>query len=368
VDVQPEGDRSLWDADPFEPVVEGDWLICRGAADNKGQLLVYLRAAQAWLETAGKLPINLKLLIEAEEEIGSPNLTPFVQKGKDLLACDGVLISDTGLFRDGWPTITTGTRGLVYKEVRISGPRHDVHSGSGGPVVNPANVLAKLIASFHDQQGRVAIPGFYEDVIEPTAEERAALAKLPFDEKQFAEELGVPGFGAGERGWSILELGTVRPTLDVNGIFGGYMKPGTSTIIPASAGAKMSMRLVPNQAAEKISQQFDGAVRARMPASVSVEIVNYAHADPYVAPVESALVQAARDALAEAFEHEVAYIRCGGTLPILPMFKRELAADSLLLGFASPASNAHGPNEKVSLGDLNRGAEAVVRLMGYLRG
>jgi acetylornithine deacetylase/succinyl-diaminopimelate desuccinylase-like protein len=368
VDVQPAGDLSLWNADPFEPTIRGDWLICRGAADDKGQMLMYLRAAQAWLETAGKLPINLKLLIEAEEEIGSPNLTPFVQKRKDLLACDGILISDTGLYRDGWPTITTGTRGLVYKEVRISGPQHDVHSGSGGPVVNPANVLAKLIASLHDERGRVAIPGFYDDVVEPAVEERAALAKLPFDEKQFAEELGVPGFGAGEKGWSILELGTVRPTLDVNGIFGGYMQPGTNTIIPASAGAKISMRLVPNQDAEEISRQFDEAVRARMPASVSVEIMDHTHAYPYVTLIEGELVRAAREALRAAFGHDVAYLRCGGTLPILPMFKRELAADSLLLGFASPTCNAHGPNEKVNLGDLNRGAEAVVRLMGYLGG
>ena len=366
VDVQPEGDRSLWDADPFEPVVNGDWLVCRGAADDKGQVLLYLRAVQAWLETAGKLPVNLKLLIEAEEEIGSPNLTPFVRDHKELLACDGILISDTGLYRDGWPTITTGTRGLVYKEVRISGPQHDLHSGSGGPVVNPGNVLARLIASLHDEQGQVAIPGFYDDVAEPSTEERAVLAGLPFDERQFAEELGLPGFGAGEKGWSVLELGTVRPTLDVNGIFGGYMQPGTNTIIPASVGAKLSMRLVPNQDAAKVSRQFDEAVRARMPESVRVEIMDHTHAYPYVTPIDSALVQAARDALQAAFDHEVAYLRCGGTLPILPMFKRELGVDSLLIGFASPSCNAHGPNEKVSIGDLNRGAEAVLRLLGSL--
>lgn len=368
VDVQPAGDLKLWDADPFDPTIKGDWLICRGAADDKGQVLVYLRAVQAWLETAGKLPVNLKLLIEAEEEIGSPNLAPFVLSHKELLACDGILISDTGLFRDGWPTITTGTRGLVYKEVRISGPQHDLHSGSGGPVVNPANVLAKLIASFHDAQGRVAIPGFYDDVVEPPPEEREALAQLPFDEQQFAEELGVPGFGAGEKGWSILELGTMRPTLDVNGIYGGYVKPGASTIIPATAGAKISMRLVPNQDAARIAELFDEAVRGRMPASVSVEILDHAQAYAYVTPVTSPLVRAAKRALGEAFDHDVAYIRSGGTLPILPLFKQQLGADSLLVGFASPTCNAHGPNEKVNIEDLNRGAAAVVRLLAYLAG
>ena len=365
VDVQPEGDLSLWDAAPFEPLVKDGWLYCRGSADNKGQLLVYIRAAQAWLETAGKLPINLKLLIEGEEEIGSPNLAPFVARNKDLLKCDGILISDTALFEDSWPTITTGTRGICYKEIRLSGPKHDLHSGDGGPITNPANALAKLITSLHDERGRVSIPGFYDDVVEPPAEERAQLASLPFDEGEYAAELGVPGF-SGEQGWSVAELRSMRPTLDVNGIYGGYMKAGANTIIPAGAGVKLSMRLVPNQSGRDISRKFDETVRARCPDTVRCEILNHAHAEPYMTPLDSQALEAAKRALREAFGREVAFIRCGGSLPILSMFKRELNADSILLGFASPNCNAHGPNEKVNLDDLDRGAEAVVRLMAYL--
>ncbi len=365
IDVQPEGDLSLWDADPFEPVAKDGWLYCRGSADDKGQLLVYLRAAQAWLETAGKLPINLKLLIEGEEEIGSPNLAPFVVKNQELLRCDGILISDTGLFEDGWPTITTGTRGICYKEVRLSGPKQDLHSGDGGPITNPANALAKLIASLHDEQGRVNIPGFYDDVVEPPAAERAALAELRFDEAKYAAELGVSGF-SGEQGWSVAELRSMRPTLDVNGIFGGYMKAGANTIIPASAGVKLSMRLVPNQDSQDISRKFDEVIRARCPDTLRCEIINYAHASPYQMPPDSPALEAAKRALHEAFGRECAFIRCGGSLPILTMFKQELGVDSLLLGLSSPNSNAHGPNEKVNLDDLNRGAEAVVRLFGNL--
>jgi acetylornithine deacetylase/succinyl-diaminopimelate desuccinylase-like protein len=367
IDVQPEGDLALWDAAPFEPVVKDGWLYCRGAADNKGQVLLYVRAAQAWLETAGKLPINLKLLIEGEEEIGSPNLAPFVACNKKLLECDGILISDTGLFEDGWPTITTGTRGICYKEIRLSGPKHDVHSGDGGPITNPANALARIIASLHDERGRVNIPGFYDDVVEPPAEERDQLSALPFDEQQYAEEIGVSGF-SGEQGWSVTELRSLRPTLDVNGIYGGYMKEGANTIIPASAGVKLSMRLVPNQDAEDVSRKFDATIRARCPDTVRCEIINHAHAQPYMTPHDSKALEAATRALREAFSHDVAFIRCGGSLPILPMFKLELHADSILLGFASPNCNAHGPNEKVNVDDLNRGAEALVRLMGYLRG
>ena len=366
VDVQPTGDLSLWDHDPFDPQVKDGWLIARGSADNKGQILVYLRAAQAWLETEGRLPVNLRLLIEGEEEIGSPNLMPFVRRHRDELRCAGILISDTGLFRDGWPTITTGTRGLVYKEVGLSGPKHDIHSGCGGPVVNPGNVLARLIASLHDSAGRVNIPGFYDDVIEPPDVERRQLASLPFDEREHAAQLGVPGFGAGEPGWSILELGTVRPTLDVNGIYGGYTRQGASTIIPATVGAKLSMRLVPNQDPDRIAALFDAAIRARVPASVSLEIQDHSRAWPYVARLDSPLLQAATRALREAFDHEVAFLRSGGTLPILPQFRHELGADSVLLGLASPRCNAHGPNEMVLLADLDRGAEAVARLLAYL--
>lgn len=366
VDVQPTGDLSLWDAGPFEPTIKGDWLVCRGSADDKGQVLLYIRAAAAWLATAKKLPINLKLLIEGEEEIGSPNLAPFVEKNRDLLRCDGILISDTGIWADGLPTLTYGTRGLCYKEVVLRGPQFNLHSGThGGPVANPANALARLIATLHDADGRVNIPGFYDDVIDPTPQERQEAAALPFDEAAYAAELGVPGF-SGEKGYTVHERRSVRPTLDVNGVYGGYMDKGASTVIPALAGAKISMRLVPNQRGEDISAKFEKAVRERVPDTLRCEIHDHSYADAYVTPLDWSAMKAARRALREAFDRDTVMIREGGSLPILPMFKQHLGADSLMLGFASPTCNAHGPNEKVNLRDLDRGAEAVARLLAYL--
>jgi len=367
MDVQPEGDLSLWDNAPFEPTIKDDWLIARGSADDKGQTLLHVRAAQAWLATAGKLPINLKFLVEGEEEIGSPSLEPFIREHTDLLACDGIIISDTGMFEDGLPTITYGTRGLCYKEVRLHGPRHNLHSGQhGGPVTNPANALARLIASLHDDDGKVNIPGYYQDVQPPSEQERRQIALLPFDEKKYAEDLGVPAFGGGETDYSINERRGVRPTLDVNGIYGGYMDEGASTVIPATAGAKISMRLVPRQSGAKISAQFEETVRSRVPDGVRCEIIDHAYADAYMTPLEWSAMEAAQTALRDAFDHETAFVREGGSLPILPMFKEVLGADSLMLGFASPTCNAHGPNEKVRIPDLDRGAEAIARLYGLL--
>ena len=368
VDVQPPGPLELWDADPFEPVERDGWLIARGSADDKGQVLLYLRAVQAWLSVHQRLPVNLKLLIEGEEEIGSPHLAPYVEQHRERLSCAGILISDTGLIEDGYPTITTGTRGLCYKEVRLHGPKHNLHSGShGGPVTNPANALARVIASLHDEAGRVNLPGFYDDVVEPSEDERRAIAALPFDEQRYARELGVPGFGGGEREYTILERRTIRPTLDVNGIYGGYMDEGASTVIPAMAGAKISMRLVPNQSGEKISRIFEQTIRQRCPQGVRCEILDHAYADAYVTPADWPALAAGRRALAEAFGREPALLREGGSLPILPMFKKTLGADCLMLGFASPNCNAHGPNEQVNLADLDRGAEAIARLLEYLR-
>jgi acetylornithine deacetylase/succinyl-diaminopimelate desuccinylase-like protein len=368
VDVQPTGDLSLWEAGPFEPVVRDGWLICRGSSDDKGQVLLYLRAAEAWLRTEKKLPVNLKLLIEGEEEIGSPNLAPFIEKHRDLLRCDAILISDTGLLEDGLPTITCGTRGLVYKEIRLSGPRNDLHSGThGGAVANPALMLARLLASMHDENNRVTIPGFYDQVAELTPEQRKDMAAAELDEKKYAAELGVTELWEGERGYSAAQRRSIRPTCEINGIFGGYMGEGANTIIPARAGAKVSLRLVPNQPAAEISRRFDETVRQRCPKSVRVEILTHGPAvDAYVTPPTMREMQAARQALKETFGREPAMIREGGSLPILPMFKRVLGADSLMLGFASPSCNAHGPNEKVLLADLDRGAETITRLFGYL--
>lgn len=366
LDVQPEGDLSLWQSGPFEPTVRDGWLYCRGAADNKGQLLVHLRAAAAWLAVEKKLPINLKFLIECEEEIGSPSLGPFLEQHRERLACDQILISDTGLYADGWPTITVGTRGILSREVRVTGPKHDLHSGSfGGTVANPVHVLAGLLAGLHDADGRVTIPGFYDDVVELSPAERERIRALPLDEAAYAAELGVPRVW-GERGYSTNERRWVRPTLEVNGIYGGFAGAGSSTIIPRSAGAKISLRLVPEQRGARIGPAFDAALRARCPDTVRLEIVDRGYADAYVAPLDSPAMAAAQAALRSAFGREPALVREGGSLPILPRFKRMLGADSLLLGFASPHCNAHGPNEKVRLEDLDRGAEAVARLYGLL--
>jgi acetylornithine deacetylase/succinyl-diaminopimelate desuccinylase-like protein len=366
LDVQPEGDLGLWDAGPFEPVVKDGSLTCRGAADDKGQALVHIRAAAAWLAVEHKLPINLKFLLEGEEEISSPHLGPFMEAHRDLLRCEHILISDTGMYADGWPTITYGTRGLLYKEIRLSGPKHDLHSGSfGGSIANPANVLARLIASLHYADGRVSIPGFYDDVVAPSAAEREQIRSLPFSTRQYLADTGSPAV-CGEKGFSTNERRWIRPTLDVNGIYGGFMGEGANTIIPARAGAKVSMRLVPNQSGEKLSAIFDETIRARCPRTMRLEILNHGSADAYMAPLDSRPMQAAGRALREAFDREPAFVREGGSLPILPLFKRVLGADSLMLGFAGPNCNAHGPNENVALADLDRGAEAVARLLAHL--
>ncbi|MBK9119281.1 MAG: dipeptidase [Phycisphaerales bacterium] len=366
IDVQPEGDLSLWNAAPFEPVIKDGLLICRGSSDDKGQVLIHLRAAAAWLATTGKLPINLKFLIEGEEEIASPNLGPFLRQHAELLRCDHILISDTGMYADGWPTITYGTRGLLYKEIRLHGPKHDLHSGSfGGTLTNPANALAHLLASLHDAQGRVAIPGFYDTVDELSAAERGQLAELPLNEQRYAADIGVPAL-AGEQGYSTNERRWIRPTLDVNGIYGGFMAEGANTIIPRSAGAKVSMRLVPSQSGERLSQIFDETIRTRCPNTVRLEILNHGAADAYVAPLDSPPMAAARQALQEAFDRTPALIREGGSLPILALFKQVLKADCLMLGFAGPNCNAHGPNENIVIADMDRGADAIARLYGHL--
>ena len=330
-------------------------------------MLIHLRAVAAWLAVEKKLPVNLKFLFEGEEEVSSPNLVPFIQEHLDLLKCDHILISDTGMYEEGWPTITYGTRGLLYKEVRLTGPKHDLHSGSfGGSLANPANVLAELIASFHDANGRVTIPGFYDDVVEASAAERAQLKSLPFDEAKYAADIGVTAL-TGEKGYTANERRWIRPTLDVNGIYGGFMAEGANTIIPKGAGAKISMRLVPNQSGEKLDAIFDKTVRERLPKTVRVEIINHGHADAYMAPLDSKPMQAARKAFKEVFGKDPAFIREGGSLPILPKFKKLLGADSLMLGFAGPNCNAHGPNENQCISDLDNGAEAVALLYGYLK-
>lgn len=365
-DVQPEGERHLWRTGPFDPVVQDGKMICRGAADDKGQMFCAIAAAEAWLKTAGTLPINLVFCLEGEEEIGSIHLKDVIEEYRERLACDYVLIHDTAQFGVDQPAVTVATKGMVYKEVIITGPKKDLHSGSfGGTVANPGNELAKLIASFHDADARVALPGFYDAVKEMPADEVAMMNGLPYDEDALLEDLGSPKT-YGERGYGSLHRRWARPTLDVNGIFGGYMKEGASTIIPSFCGAKVSMRLVPDQCAEEISRLFEETVRARVPDVVTVEIKDLTGCDPYLADTSSEGMRAAREALAIGFNKEPVLIREGGSLPILPMFKSILGADSLMLGYCQPNCNAHSPNEFLHIRDFEAGMRATAAFFGLL--
>ncbi len=365
-DVQPEGDLKLWHTGPFEPTVRDGMIICRGAADDKGQLFCAILAVEAWMKTAGSLPINVKFCIEGEEETGSKHLRGLVEKHRDRLACDYIVIHDTAQFGIGVPAVTIATRGLVYKEVIIRGPKKDLHSGVyGGGIANPANELTRLIASFHDSDARVTIPGFYDAVKEMTPEEVKMLSALPFDEAAFLDDVGSPKT-YGEKGYSTLQRRCARPTLDVNGIYGGYMKEGSSTIIPSFAGAKVSMRLVADQDPEAISKAFDEAVRKRVPDTVRVEILDHANCGAYLADQTSQGMAMARLAVEKGFGKKPVLMREGGTLPILPMFKSLLGADSLMVGYCQPNCNAHSPNEFLHVEDFEAGARCSAALLGYL--
>lgn len=365
-DVQPEGDLSLWHTGPFEPTVRDGAVIARGAADDKGQMLCGLFAAEAWQQAGGGLPINFKCLLEGEEEVGSPNLAPLVKEHAQALACDYVLIHDTAKYSADQPAITTATKGLVYKEIILTGPGKDLHSGSyGGQMANPATELARLLATFHDDKGRVTIPGFYDDVAPLSDAEREQIKQLPFSEAEFLAEVGSPAIW-GEAGFTTIERRWARPTFEVNGIYGGYMGPGSSTIVPSRAGAKVSMRLVANQKADAIERAFEEAVRMRCPKTVRLEIKSHASCDPFMANLESPGIKAAREAVRLGFGKPPVMIREGGSLPILPMFKQTLGADCLMLGYCLPTCNAHSPNEFFHLSDLEGGSRATAALIGLL--
>lgn len=362
-DVQPVGDESLWKSPAFEPTVREGNIYARGSADDKGQVLAHLLAAEAWMKVTGKLPTRVKFLVEGEEEIGSPNLEKLVDTQKDKLACQYVALSDTPKFNDEIPAITYGTRGLVYKEVVFTGPKQNLHSGSyGGTLLNPGNALAALIASFHDADRRVTIPHFYDDVRELSPGEREQMRKLPFDEKGYLAAMGAPSL-VGEKGYSTMERRSIRPTLDVNGMMGGFTGAGASTVIPAKVMAKVSMRIVPDQTRDKISKLFDECVRSRVPSDVRVEIHTHSTADPYVAKLDSPGMKAAERAMAVGFGRAPVYIREGGTLPILPMFRRMLGAESLMIGLCHPDCNAHGPNEFFAVEDFHRGIKTAAQFL-----
>ncbi len=367
-DVQPTGDLSLWDTRPFEPTIRDGAIYARGSADDKGQLMTHLTAVRCWRATHERWPVRIKFLIEGEEEIGSEHLPDLVEANRQRLACDYVVLSDTSKRDADTPALTYSTRGLLYKQLTVDGPAHDLHSGQyGGAVANPANVLAAIIASLHDARHRVTIPGFYDDVEPLSDDQRRRLAEQALTEAELLAATGSPA-PAGEEGWSPVERRTVRPALDVNGLISGYTAEGAATIIPTRAMAKVSMRLVPNQDPDAISRAFDDAVQQACSPAVRLRIDTFGKSAAYVAPLDSPGMQAAAKALARSFPNPPVFAREGGTLPILPMFKRVLGADSLMLGFAMPNCNVHGPNEFFHVRDFERGTRCILRFLSAAGG
>jgi acetylornithine deacetylase/succinyl-diaminopimelate desuccinylase-like protein len=362
-DVQPVGDEKLWKSPPFEPTLRDGAIYARGSADDKGQVMVHLAAVRALHDAGLPVPVRLKFIIEGEEEIGSRHLAPLLREQRERLACDHILISDTSKHSADIPSLTQSTRGIIGKEITVYGPDHDLHSGVfGGAVANPINILARIIAALHDDRNRVTIPGFYDEVLTLSKEEREALARTDITDAELLAATGSPA-PHGETGFTTAERRGARPTLDVNGIFGGYTGKGSSTIIPSQATAKITMRLVPNQDPAKIGPAFDQAVRAVCPPSVRMDVSVSQGCRAYVAPLDLPAIRLARQALAEGYGREPAILREGGSLPILPLFKEVLGADSIMMGFADPNCNLHSPNEFFHLRDLRLGARCILRFL-----
>ncbi|MCW8805096.1 MAG: dipeptidase [Ignavibacteriaceae bacterium] len=354
-DVQPVDPVNLWDSPPFEPTIKDGNIYARGATDDKGQMYMHIKSVEAYFKTLGKLPLNVKFIIEGEEEIGSGNLEEFVNKNQDMLKCDAVLISDTSLYGPGIPTLTYGLRGLCYMEVKVTGPNRDLHSGTfGGGVDNPINVLAEMIAKLKDGNGKIKIPGFYDSVVKLTKKERENFKKLPFSEKRYAKELGVKEL-KGEKGFSTLERVWARPTLDCNGIFGGFTGEGAKTVLPSKATAKISMRLVPNQDPIKIGKLFKSYINKIVPKSVKVEITDLHGAYPIATSLDDKATLAAANALAKVFGKKTVFMREGGSIPIVVTFAKKLKAAPVLMGMGLNTENLHSPNEHFNLNHFHLG-------------
>ncbi|MFO7846997.1 MAG: dipeptidase [Balneolaceae bacterium] len=365
-DVQPPDPEELWDTPPFEPTVKKGRVYARGSSDDKGQSFTHIKSVTAFLETGTPLPVNVKFILEGEEEIGSPNLVPFIKEHRDFLACDMVLISDTAMFGENQPSITYGLRGLAYMEVEVTGPNRDLHSGVfGGAVDNPANVLALLISKLKNEEGVVQIDGFYDNVESMTPEMRAAYGKLPHDDEAYKKDLGVKALH-GEKGYSTLERTSARPTLDVNGIWGGYQKKGAKTVLPSSAGAKISMRLVPNQDPNKIAKLFEEYVISIAPDSVTVKVKEHHGGHPVVIDLDFYGLQAAAQAFEDIYQKEALFAREGGSIPIVADFKKVLGVPSILMGFGLTKDALHSPNESFSLKDFHRGIKTSARFLELL--
>lgn len=355
-DVQPVDPLHLWTNPPFEPTVRDGKIYARGAVDDKGQVFLQLKSLEAHLKVNGTLPVNVKVLIEGEEEIGSIHLEQFLRDHSAMLSCDTVLVSDTSMFGENMPSLCYGLRGLTYMEVHVTGPNRDLHSGSfGGAINNPLNALSAIIAGLKDERGRIAIEGFYDDVLPVTDEERAQFARLPFDEAAFCRDNGVGATGGGEIDYTPLERLWARPTLDVNGMWGGFTGDGAKTVLPSKAAAKISMRLVANQNTEDIAAKFTKHILSHAPDSVRVEVRTLHGGNPALTPVDTPAMQAAHRALHKAFGVEPFYIREGGSIPIVLLFDTILHAPTVLMGFGLPNENAHSPDEHFDLENFRRG-------------
>lgn len=363
-DVQPADPLELWDTPPFEPTVRDGKIYARGAADDKGQFYMHVKAFEYMMKNDA-LACNVKFMIEGEEEVGSANLGTFVKANVERLKNDVIVISDTSMISMEQPSLETGLRGLSYVEVEVTGPNRDLHSGVyGGAVANPATILAKLIASLHDENNHIAIPGFYDDVLELTAEEREALNQAPFDIEAYKADLGV-GDVWGENGYTTIERTGIRPTLEVNGIWGGYIGEGAKTVLPSKAYAKISMRLVPNQDSHRITNLFKAHFEKIAPAYVKIDVKPHHGGEPVVTPTDSIAYKAAEKALEEAFNKKPIPTRGGGSIPIVALFEKELGVKTVLLGFGLDSDNLHSPNEKYGIENYLKGIETIPSFFKY---
>lgn len=365
-DVQPVEPLDLWESPPFEPSVRDGRIFARGSADDKGQLYMHVKALEAHLGATGSLPVNVIVLAEGEEEVGSPNLVPFVEAQRERLACDAVVISDSAMFAEGLPSLLFSLRGLAYFEIHVDAAAGDLHSGAyGGAIPNPATQLARMIASFHDEHGRIAIEGFYDSVVEWDEETRAAIRSLPFSEDDFRDSVGAPALD-GEVGYSALERLWIRPTCEVNGLLSGYTGEGAKTVLPAKAMAKVSFRLVPDQDPHTVADLLRAHLRRVAPDGVRVEVVELHGGRPWKADPQGPLFDAASRSLERVFGTAPVLTGEGGSIPIVVEFEQLLEAPALLVGFALPGCNMHAPNEWFTLDNFEKGIEALAHLYSEL--
>jgi acetylornithine deacetylase/succinyl-diaminopimelate desuccinylase-like protein len=357
-DVQPPDPLDLWHSGPFEPVIKDGKIYARGSCDDKGQFYMHVKALEIMSKTNSQ-PTNIKFLIEGEEEVGSPNLGKFVRANKELLKSDVILISDTAMISLDTPSMDVGVRGLSYIEVEVTGPNRDLHSGVyGGAVANPITVLAKLIASLHDENNHITIPGFYDDVVVATEAERQLMAAAPFSEKEYSEDLGVQELW-GEKGYSTNERTGIRPTLELNGIWGGYTGEGAKTVLPSKAFAKISCRLVPNQDSHKMTDLLINHLKKIAPPYIQLKAELHHGGEPYMTPIDSKGYQAAAKAIEATFGKQPIPVRGGGSIPICALFEKELGVKIIFMGFGLDSDNLHSPNEKFNIDNYNKGIETI---------